>query len=62
MMTEYKNRLTSAADLKKLNLQNMQLELQNKRLEQENRALKDMLARLALAKQGADNNVSRVSE
>lgn len=60
-MADYKNRLTSAADLKKLNLQNLQLELKNKQLELENRELKDMLARMALAGKGAEN-VSCISE
>ena len=50
-MTEYTHRLTTTADLKRLNLQNMQLSLKVAELMKENQALKDKLAQMIIAKE-----------
>lgn len=50
-MTEYTHRLTTTADLKRLNLQNMQLSIKVAELMKENQALKDELAKRILAKE-----------
>lgn len=47
-MSEYNHTLTTTADIKKLNLQNMQLSIRIAELEKENKALKDKLAQLII--------------
>lgn len=47
-MAEYNHTLTSTADIKKLNLQNMQQAIRIAELEKENKALKDKLAQLLI--------------
>lgn len=47
-MTEYNHTLTTTAELKRINLQNMQFALRLRELEAENKALKDKLAEYAL--------------
>lgn len=48
---EYTRRLTTTADLKQLNLQNIQLSLKVAELLKENQALKDELAKRIIAKE-----------
>lgn len=50
-MTEYNHTLTTTADIKKLNLQNMQQAIRIAELEKENQALKDKLAQLIINQQ-----------
>lgn len=50
-MTEYNHTLTTTAELKRINLQNMQMAIRLRDLEAENKALKDKLAQLVLAKE-----------
>lgn len=50
-MTEYNHTLTTTADIKKLNLQNMQLSIRIAELEKENKALKDKLAQMIINQQ-----------
>jgi len=45
-MAEYKRTLTPTEDLKKLNLQNLQLSIENRDLKAENAKLKDVIAGL----------------
>lgn len=45
---EYTRTLSTTADLKKLNLQNIQLSVRIAELEKENKALKDKLAQLII--------------
>lgn len=47
-MAEYNHTLTTTADIKKLNLQNMQLSIRIAELEKENQALKDKLAQIII--------------
>lgn len=47
-MAEYNHTLTTTADIKKLNLQNMQQAIRIAELEKENQALKDKLAQLLI--------------
>lgn len=47
-MTEYNHTLTTTAELKRINLQNMQFALRLRELEAENKALKDKLAEYTL--------------
>jgi hypothetical protein len=47
-MTEYNHTLTTTADVKKLNLQNMQQAIRIAELEKENKALKDKLAQIII--------------
>jgi cell shape-determining protein MreC len=47
-MAEYTHTLSTTADLKKLNLQNMQLSIRIAELEKENKALKDKLAQIII--------------
>lgn len=47
---EYTRTLSTTADLKRLNLQNMQLSLKVAELMKENQALKDELAKRIIAK------------
>lgn len=54
-MAEYTHTLTTTADIKKLNLQNMQLAIRNAELEKENKALKDKLAQLLIKEQAKCN-------
>lgn len=48
---EYTHTLSTTADLKKLNLQNMQQAIRIAELEKENKALKDKLAQMIIAKE-----------
>ena len=50
-MAEYNHTLTTTADIKKLNLQNMQLSIRIAELEKENQALKDKLAQMIINQQ-----------
>lgn len=50
-MAEYNHTLTTTADIKKLNLQNMQLSIRIAELERENKALKDKLAQMIINQQ-----------
>lgn len=47
-MTEYNRTLTTTAELKRINLQNMQMAIRLRDLEAENKALKDKLAQYVL--------------
>lgn len=50
-MAEYNHTLTTTADIKKLNLQNMQQAIRIAELEKENQALKDKLAQMIINQQ-----------